>query len=206
MHAASGWYADPALPGIERYWDGSTWTDERPVPGADHEAVAAAPLWSTVGFELPSYETLARMGADVVAGEETQKPKSARGRRGALKAVSVVVGAVAVATGSFAMVDRHSDANAAVVAAVNSALAGRSADISLSGSGSAAGSSFSITGTGAIDFTEGAMRLSVDVAHGSQQVSAQVIYENKVAYVNLGSALGQIVPGKSWVSLNLRSV
>jgi hypothetical protein len=111
--------------------------------------------------------------------------------------------AAAVATGSFVIVGRHGNADAAVVAAVDSALAGRSADIALSGSGSTAGNSFSMTGTGAIDFTQNALQVSVDAAAGAQHVSEQIVYLNKVIYVGLGSAIGQIVPGKSWVSLNL---
>jgi hypothetical protein len=34
-------------------------------------------------------------------------------------------------------------------------------------------------------------------------VSEQVVYLNKVVYVNPGSALAETAPGKSWVSLNL---
>ena len=68
MHVPSGWYLDPARPGTECYWDGNDWTDERPVPGADlFEETIRDAVRSTVGFELPSYETLARMGADVAA-------------------------------------------------------------------------------------------------------------------------------------------
>jgi hypothetical protein len=219
VDVAIGWYPDPARPDIERYWNGTQWTDERLVTGAaPPAAVIAAPVRSTVGFELPSYEDLARMGVDAPAGtpEETsagegahteeggstEKPKRT-GTRRALRALSVVLGAAVVAIGSFIIVGRHSDANAAVVAAVNSALAGHSADISLTGSGSAAGSSFSITGTGSIDFTQNTAQVSVDLADGAQQVSEQVMYDNKVIYVNLGSAIGQIFPGKSWVSLSL---
>jgi hypothetical protein len=120
-----------------------------------------------------------------------------------LKALSVVVGAAVVATGSFVVVSRHSDANAAVVAAVDSALAGRSADISLTGSGSTAGTSFSMTGTGAIDFTQHAMQVSLDVAAGAQHMNEEIVYQNKVIYVNLGSEINQVVPGKSRVSLTL---
>jgi hypothetical protein len=70
VRAASGWYPDPARPDTERYWDGSEWTDERPVAIVDpYEVIGAAPLRSTVGFELPSYETLARMRAGAGAGE-----------------------------------------------------------------------------------------------------------------------------------------
>jgi hypothetical protein len=70
---SSGWYPDPARPGTERYWDGSQWTDGRPVPVADpSEVMSAAPVRSTVGFELPSYEVLARMGAGAAAGGSTE--------------------------------------------------------------------------------------------------------------------------------------
>lgn len=27
--APAGWYDDPAIPGVRRYWDGSAWTDSR---------------------------------------------------------------------------------------------------------------------------------------------------------------------------------
>jgi hypothetical protein len=100
VHAASGWYPDPARPGTQRYWDGSAWTDERPVPVEDpSEAMRVAPVRSTVGFELPSHEALDRMGAGggavagaaagpatdaaagEAAGESTEKTKRAGGRR-----------------------------------------------------------------------------------------------------------------------------
>ncbi len=214
-----GWYPDPARPDVERYWNGTEWTEERLVPGAAPSgALTGVPMRSTVGFELPSYEDLAQMGAEAAAGTpdgasagegahageggSTEKPKRT-GTRRVLRALSVILGAAVVASGSLIIVGRHSDANAAVVAAVNSALAGHTADISLTGSGSAAGSSFSLTGTGSIDFTQNAVQVSIDVADGAQQVSEQVIYENKVIYVNLGSAIGQVLPGRSWVSLSL---
>ena len=82
MPVASGWYPDPARPGTERYWDGSEWTDERPFPVADpSDVMGAASLQSTVGFELPSPEALARMRAGARAGETTEKPRRAGERR-----------------------------------------------------------------------------------------------------------------------------
>jgi Protein of unknown function (DUF2510) len=194
VHVSSGWYPDPSQPGIERYWDGSGWTDVRPVR-------LGIPAPSTVGFELPSHEVLAQMGAGT-ALDSTGRGKRAGSRRRALKALSVVVGAAVAAAGSLVIVDRHSDANAAVAAAANSALAGGSADVTLTGSGSAAGNTFSMTGTGSIDFAHGAMQMSVDLTEGAQQLSGQVIYENKMIYVNLGSVINEIDPGKSWVSMS----
>jgi hypothetical protein len=78
VRVVSGWYPDPARPGIERYWDGGEWTDERPITVADGFAqMAAASLQSTVGFELPSDETLARMRAGARAGETAEMPRPA---------------------------------------------------------------------------------------------------------------------------------
>jgi hypothetical protein len=203
VHASTGWYLDPSQPGIERYWDGSQWLYERPV--------FSDPAQSTVGFELPSHEALAQLDqSDAVAagdptetGHSTKNARKAATRRRTLRALSVVVGAAVVATGSLIIVGRHGDAaDGAVVGAVNSSLAGQSADLTLTGSGSAAGSSFSMTGTGSIDFAQGTMQASVDVTHGSQQLSGQVIEVNNMIYVNLGSVIGQLDPGKSWVSMS----
>lgn len=33
--APAGWYDDPDAPGSQRWWDGSTWTDDRPTPEVD---------------------------------------------------------------------------------------------------------------------------------------------------------------------------
>jgi Protein of unknown function (DUF2510) len=231
VHVSSGWYRDPLQPGTERYWDGTDWTEARrpcvvelPEWTDLPEQLAGAGVPSTVGFELPSYETLARMGATPVAPVPEGPPHGAGARAGGSgatdrsgpagsrldgsrrwvrKALSVVLGGAVVATVSFVVVGRRSDANAAVVAAVNAALSDRTADVAITGSGSTAGSSFSITGTGAIDFTQRAMQVSLDVNDGTQQLNEEVVYQNKVIYVNVGNAIDQIVPGKSWVSLTL---
>jgi hypothetical protein len=38
---------------------------------------------------------------------------------------------------------------------------------------------------------------------GNQQLTENLVYLNKVAYVSIGNEIGQIFPGKSWVSLDL---
>ena len=234
MHVSSGWYPDPSRPDTERFWDGTEWTEDSRPSSVDlleevdlaeeaalAEEVAAVAVRSTVGFELPTYEALARMGVETIGGADGDSPSGsgetagdrvdevtdastqAGSRRPALKALCVVLVAAVVATGSFVAFGRHSDADAAVVAAVNSSLSDRSADVAISGSGSAAGNNFSLNGTGAIDFTQNAMQVSLDVTDGTQQVNEQAVYQNDVVYVNVGNAIGQIVPGKSWVSLTL---
>ena len=69
MHVASGWYPDPSWPGTERYWNGNEWTEDRRPSVADlPEGVAGAAVRSTVGFELPSREALAQLGAGATSG------------------------------------------------------------------------------------------------------------------------------------------
>jgi hypothetical protein len=124
-------------------------------------------------------------------------------RRAAFKAASVATAVVVVAGGAFLIFGRHADADAAVTDAVNSALASRTADVTISGSGGAADASFTLTGTGAIDFGQNALQMSVSVASGANQITEQAVYLDNVIYLNLGDEIGQVVPGKSWVSLDL---
>ncbi|MCX3059766.1 DUF2510 domain-containing protein, partial [Streptomyces beihaiensis] len=37
-----GWYPDPGDPSVERWWDGTEWTQHRRAPGAGTGAVAPA--------------------------------------------------------------------------------------------------------------------------------------------------------------------
>jgi hypothetical protein len=85
MNAAIGWHADPAQPGIERLWDGRKWIAERP-SFARPTDVEVAPTQSTVGFQLPSSEALAQLGAQAESG--TSESRRCLFRRRASKALS----------------------------------------------------------------------------------------------------------------------
>lgn len=50
----AGWYADPDLPGQQRYWDGARWTDYRHNPGLGPQTVVYAPASKTNGFAVAS--------------------------------------------------------------------------------------------------------------------------------------------------------
>jgi hypothetical protein len=120
-----------------------------------------------------------------------------------LKLLTVALAVVVVAGGSYLIFGRQASADAAVADAVNSALASHSADVVISGSASTAGTNATISGTGAIDFQQNAMQMSINVSAGPQKVTEQAIFLNKVIYLNLGDAVGKILPGKSWLSLDL---
>ena len=87
MHVSSGWYPDPSRPDTERFWDGTEWTEDSRPSSVDlleevdlaeeaalAEEVAAVAVSSTVGFELPTYEALARMGVETVGGADADSP------------------------------------------------------------------------------------------------------------------------------------
>ena len=85
---------------------------------------------------------------------------------------------------------------------MNSSLSDHTADLTISGSGGAAGAQFTLSGTGAIDFGHDAVQLSLQLTSGSQQISEQAVFVDNVAYVNAGNEVSQILPGKSWVSVD----
>lgn len=56
--AAPNWYADPADPTVERYWDGLSWTQHtRPVGGAV-ATVNTSNTWSTITMILAPFALL----------------------------------------------------------------------------------------------------------------------------------------------------
>jgi hypothetical protein len=216
MNIPAGWYADTTHPGTERYWDGDVWTDRlrtiEGVPLAD--APASAQLASPSALSEPTPEpvlvalatqtdavegTDAAAGADAAAGTRRHRIR----RRTLVKGLSLVMAIVVVGVGAFLLFGRGKSADAAVTDAVNSALASHTADLDISGSGGAAGSTFSLSGTGAIDFGQNALQMSLKISSGPEQIAEQAVYLNKTIYLNLGNEIGQVLPGKSWISLDL---
>jgi hypothetical protein len=141
---------------------------------------------------------------DVVQNQAGQEqPGAPVRRRMGLKLLTVALVVVVVAGGSFLIFDRQASADAAVADAVNSALASRSADVVISGSAQAAGTNITMAGTGSIDFQQNAMQMAINVTGGPQKITEQAVYLNKVIYLNFGNDVGKILPGKSWLSLDL---
>jgi hypothetical protein len=128
--------------------------------------------------------------------------RTGRHRMG-FKVLVVALAAIVVAGGSFLLFGRGTNADATVAQAVNSALTSNSADLVISGSAGADGSTFTITGTGAVDFQQNSMQMTINLSGAGQQLSEQAVYLNKVIYLNLGDKIGQVLPGKSWLSLDL---
>jgi hypothetical protein len=152
------------------------------------EEVADQSRWATYCETLseprPHYEK--RMVAWVVA---------------ALAAVIIIAGTVAIiATAGTG----NGNADAAVVSAVSSVLGDRTASLTLSGSVDAGGQNVPVIGSGMADFTRNAMQLRMQLGNlGLGNLTEEADYVGNVMYINMGDLIGQILPGKSWVSMDL---
>jgi hypothetical protein len=114
-------------------------------------------------------------------------------------AVLVIVGTVLGIT-----LSSGPDADAAIVTAVNGAIGQKSAHVTLTGTFGVEGQSVSLTGSGNFDFTNNAAQLAVNIGVEGQQENLQMVYLGGTLYENLPQ-IGEVVPGKSWVALDLAS-
>jgi hypothetical protein len=119
--------------------------------------------------------------------------------------VATVVLVAMIAT---VVVEAHSgdsDADAAVISAVDTAIAGKTAAVSATGSVVAAGTTATFSGTGSVDFTNSAVSLNLTVNAAGQQVNEQAVYLAGIVYEGLPQ-ISQLAPEKSWVSIDLSSL
>ncbi len=96
-------------------------------------------------------------------------------------------------------------AEATVLNAVNSSLADKTASISLTMNASDNGTTINAAGTGGIDFTQNALQLDLSMNADGQSLDLQADYLGGTIYESIPQ-IGEIAPGKSWVSLDLSSI
>jgi hypothetical protein len=169
------------------------------VPSVPAATEASGASEAPVLVELADQTDVQDDQTDALAGIRRHRIR----RRTAVKALSVVMAMVIVGVGAFLLFGRGKSADAAVADAVNSALASKTADLNVTGSGGAAGTTIAISGTGAIDFGQNALQTSLKISGGPVQLTEQTVYLNKTIYLNLGNEIGQVLPGKSWLSLDV---
>ncbi len=119
----------------------------------------------------------------------------------ALVAIVIVAGTVAIFATSGS---GNGNADGAVVNAVSGVLGDHTASLTLSGSVDAGGQTVPVTGTGMADFTQNAMQLRMHLGNlGLGDLTEEADYVGNAMYINMGNLIGQILPGKSWVSMDL---
>ncbi len=180
---------------------GSYWAPPL-VPPPVGDPLSAAPV--TGGDALPSDAgaTFGEWDAFAACAPAASNRGSRRVLFGVIATLVVVLAAVGASIG---LVGGTKNAEAEVIDSVNATLADHTAHVAMNVSGGAGNTSVSGTGTGAIDFTQNAMSLQATVASGGQQVSLQELDLGGVLYENV-PGIGQLVPGKSWVSLDVSSL
>jgi hypothetical protein len=137
-----------------------------------------------------------------LGGAEAVPARRPRTRRVALLAALVV----AVSAGTVvAVASGGKSAEAAVIDSVNSTMADNTAHVTMHMSLHSSASTVTGSGTGGIDFSQNAMALDMDVAETSQQVPIKAVYLGGTIYESI-QGLDQVVPGKSWISIDLSSL
>ncbi len=96
-------------------------------------------------------------------------------------------------------------AEAAVIHAVDTAIAGKTASVSVSGSVGTGDKTASFSGTGSVDFADNALSLDLGIDEAGQHVGEQALYLAGVIYEQV-PGVAEVAPGKSWISVDLSSL
>ena len=120
--------------------------------------------------------------------------------------VTVAAVAVLLAGTGVAVYERsHSgpDTGTALTSAVATTEQSKTADVALSMSLAAGGPSVTIAGNGDSDLANNATNLTLAFSAGGQALTERAVIDGTTAYYNIGPLVGAIVPGKSWVSMDV---
>lgn len=116
----------------------------------------------------------------------------------ALVAAGVAVAAAAVMI-PLALTAGGGDPGAAMLDAVNLAIAHHTADITIEGAIHTKGTSSEMTGSGQVDFADNASSVEVDITGEHLELSALELTVTGTVYEQIPD-LSRIIPGKTWVS------
>src|SRR3974390_71806 len=92
------------------------------------------------------------------------------------------------------------DTGSALASAAAATRRSGTAHVALSMAFAGAGGKVAIAGNGDTNLVSNASNLTLDLSVGPHEVAERALVVGSTVYVNLGSLVGQIVPGKSWVS------
>jgi hypothetical protein len=96
-------------------------------------------------------------------------------------------------------------AQAAVIDSVNTTMADQTAHVTMNLAVTSPSAKVTGSGTGGIDFGQNAMQLQMTVGVSGQELQMQAVYVAGSIYEQIPD-LGQLIPGKSWISLDLSSL
>ena len=132
-------------------------------------------------------------------------PSPTRRSRRPVALLASVVAIVVIVVGAETIFGSTESASAKVVDAATSTLNDGTAHLTISLTGNSAGTSVTGTGSGDIDFTDNALHVQMTVGADGQRVPIQAVYQGGKIYESI-PGLNTVVPGKSWVSIDLSSL
>lgn len=141
--------------------------------------------------------------ADTFVGGADPAPVR-RPRRRVIAGLAALV-VVAGAAGTAVVASGGKSAEAAVIDSVNSSMADRTAHVSMNLAVTTPSATVTGSGTGSIDFSQSAMQLQLTAGVAGQQIQLQALYIAGTVYEQIPD-LDQLIPGKSWISLDLSSL
>jgi hypothetical protein len=213
---APNWYPDAADRELIRYWDGtqvvaemhwdgSQWVDWWQASDGEFYPPELHPS-ATQADPASAPETIGHIVAASTEADSTPSTPLRRRRHGKVFALSAVGVAALLVVSLVVGLGGQKNAEATVLGAVNSTLADRTAHVSLTMTADAGGvSNLNATGTGGIDFSQNAMQMDFSMEVSGQSLDLQADYLGGTIYESIPQ-IGQIEPGKSWVSMDLSSL
>jgi hypothetical protein len=115
--------------------------------------------------------------------------------------VAVVLAGAGVA--GYELSRSGTDAGTALTSAVATTVQSKTADVAMSISIAAGGPSVTIAGNGDSDLANNATNLTLTFSSGGQPFTERAVTDGATAYYNIGPLVGEVVPGKSWVSMDV---
>ncbi|HVC70931.1 MAG TPA: hypothetical protein VNC61_11815 [Acidimicrobiales bacterium] len=128
-----------------------------------------------------------------------------RHSRGPLAAALSVLVVILLVAGALVVFGGSKSASAEVIDAVNSSLGDKTAQITMNETITTAGKTLTAKGTGGMDFTHEAVQIELNATVDGQQIPVEVEYVGGVIYEKV-PGLDQLVPGKSWLSIDVSSL
>ena len=190
----------PDGPGASPHTVGSDW-------GARTQASASAPGAAPVSAPGSAWESSFGPGSSdfsMSSSPQGSRPRTGRPRRRLVASVAALV-VVALTAGLVVTLGGGKSAEAAVIDSVNSTLADRTAHVTMHMSVDSPAAHVSGSGNGSIDFSQNAMQLDMALSEGDQQTQVQLLYIAGAVFEHV-AGLDQLIPGKSWISIDLSSL
>ncbi len=147
---------------------------------------------------------------------EAEADKAKTHRRGVLVAVLAVV-VVLAGLGAYLVIDHHGGktkkggkdgSSGPVAAAAKASLHQKSVHVTLDVQLQASnlGLTQGLSGQGDFDLSKNSGSVTLTVPGATGPTTRQIIYIDKTVYVNLGTQLSSVIPGKTWVSTDVLGV